>query len=180
MVYLFLADGFEEMEALVPLDILRRAGIQVTTVGVTGDTVHGAHGINVESDSRDAALTSQLEMIILPGGSRGVENLKRSGLVRHAVEYCSTHNIPIAAICAAPTLLAEQGILSSAARVTCFPDLSGKLGDACFTGDSVCVDGNIVTGKSAGHSQTFGLKLVEVLRGKEAASETEEAICQNG
>lgn len=178
MIYLFLADGFEEMEAIVPLDILRRAGLKVTTVGVTGKTVCGSHGITVTADTTDILLNSELEMIVLPGGSRGVENLRRSGLVQHAVEFAGHRGVKIAAICAAPTLLAERGMLEGVS-VTCFPDLSDRLHGALFTGEEVCVCGNFITAKSAGHSKQFGLKLVEVMQNAASAAETAQSLDQN-
>ena len=178
MVYLFLAAGFEEMEAIAPLDILRRAGVRVTTVGVTGKTVCGAHGITVETDTTDIELIDELEMIIMPGGLQGVENLTSSGMVRKAIEFCEQNGKKMAAICAAPTLLAQRGVLSGK-RATCFPDMASEMCDAVYTGEDVCVCDNFVTGKSAGHSQSFGIKLVEVLRGKEAAQQVEQALCQN-
>jgi len=179
MIYLFLADGFEEMEAIVPLDVLRRAGLQVTTVGVTGKTVRGSHDITVTADTTDVKLTTELDMIVLPGGTRGVENLRRSGLVQHAIEFAAHRKIKIAAICAAPTLLAERGLLEGV-EATCFPDLSDRMHGAVYTGADVCVSGNLITAKSAGHSKAFGLKLVEVLQDAQSAEETARSLDQNG
>ena len=111
MIYVFLANGFEEIEALAPVDFLKRAGGDVVLVGVGADVVCGAHGINVSSDIRieDAVLEDSLEGIILPGGMPGAENLNNSELVQKAIDYCNENNKIIGAICAAPFILGRKG-----------------------------------------------------------------------
>jgi len=122
MVYLFLADGFEEVEALCPLDLLRRAGAQVQTVGVTGKLVTGAHDITVTADilPEDIVLDRSLEMIILPGGMPGTTNLDASGVVHEAIRFATERGITVGAICAAPMIIGKLGYLSGRSAV-CYP-----------------------------------------------------------
>lgn len=178
MVYVFLADGFEEMEALAPVDILRRAGIEVATVGIAGKRVVGAHGIPVEADVCAAELDKETEMIILPGGM-GHELLKASPLVQRAIGFCVGSGIPVAAICAAPSILGELGLLKGL-RACCFPGFEEKLKGAVIVKEGVCSDGNFITAKSAGHAANFALRIVEVLRGTQKAKEIYEEIYQEG
>ncbi len=178
MVYVFLADGFEDIEALAPIDIMRRAGIEVCTVGITGATVTSSHGVRIFADRFEAEPDSSLEMIVLPGGSVGTDNLKASQVVRRAIDYCVENDLYIAAICAAPTILGELSLLEGR-QATCYPDMSELLGVGVYTGRSVTVDGRFITGKSAGHSVEFGLALVEALRGKAAADEVAAGIMRN-
>lgn len=176
MVYVFLADGFEEMEALSPVDILRRAKIEVATVGIAGKRVTGAHGIVVEADLTEAVLDDSLEMVVLPGGM-GHELLKASPLVQRAVGFCVGKDVPVAAICAAPSILGELGLLKGV-RACCFPGFEEKLEGAIVVKEGVCSDGDFITAKSAGHAANFALRLVEVLRGTEKAREIYNEIYQ--
>lgn len=179
MVYVFLADGFEDVEALAPIDLMRRAGIDVKTVSVSGENiVTSSHGVPVVPDCAGAELSDGTEMIVLPGGGRGTENLRASRTVRDALLYCAEKGIPIAAICAAPSVPGELGLLDGH-NATCFPGFESYLKGANYTGEAVCEDGNFITGKSAGHALTFGLKIIERLRGREAADKVALAIYQN-
>lgn len=171
MIYLFLADGFEEMEALAPVDILRRAGLDVKTVGVTGKTVTGSHKISVTADMiADSVRYDDMDMVILPGGLPGTNHLEDSKLVKRAVTYCFNNDKYIAAICAAPRILGHMGVLDGK-NATCYPGNENALtkGGANFTGESVVVDGKVITGKGAGVAVKFALKIVEVLTSKETA-----------
>ena len=169
MIYVFLAEGFEEMEAIAPIDILRRAELQVQTVGVTGKTVTGSHGITVEADlGIDQVTTDGLEAVILPGGMPGTLNLEKNPVVKACVEYAARNDIYLGAICAAPSILGHMGLLENR-RAVCFPGFEGELKGAFLSGDSVCVDGKIVTGKGAGVAVDFGLKLAELIAGSERA-----------
>ena len=114
MIYVFLASGFEEVEALSPVDLLRRAGKDVKLVGVTGKSVTGAHGITVECDltAGEIVLGNELEMIVLPGGMPGTLNLEKSEVVQTAVDFCYDRGIFIGAICAAPSILGHKGLLA--------------------------------------------------------------------
>ena len=174
MVYLFLAEGFEEVEALTPLDYLRRAGIEVRSVGVTGRIVTGSHGIMVHTDTTPDQLEfDQIEMIVLPGGMPGTLNLEKSQVVQQAIDVCMEKNHIIGAICAAPSILGHKGLLQGK-TATCFPGFEQELVGANHQNQPVCVDGNIVTSRGAGAAQQFSFALVEQLLGKEKA----EALAQ--
>lgn len=178
MVYIFLAEGFEEIEALTQTDYLRRAGIDVKTVGVTGKTVTGNHGITVVCDiTQDKIkLCDELQMIILPGGIPGVPNLEKSTVVADAVEYAFKNGKYIAAICAAPTLVAKYGYLDGKNAV-CYPSMSGELFGANYIKRSVVRDGNIITAEAAGASELFAFELIRVLKSPQDAEKVKQSIC---
>jgi 4-methyl-5(b-hydroxyethyl)-thiazole monophosphate biosynthesis len=177
MVYIFFAHGFEEIEAVTPLDILRRADITVHSVGISSKTVTGSHGLTVHCDMLDKQITNAkgLEMIVLPGGP-GVAALEKSPVVSAYIEHTIKNGLWISAICAAPSILGGKGLLNGK-RVTCFPTYADKLGEgAVYTGEPVEVDGKLVTSRGAGTALEFALKLVEVLKGREKAEEIRAAI----
>lgn len=177
MIYVFLANGFEEVEALAPVDILRRAGAEVQTVGVDGDVITGSHKISVKTDIRadQILLDENLEMIVLPGGMPGTVNLGESMEVHTAVNHCAKNDIYIGAICAAPSILGGLGLLEGR-NATCFPGFDKELKGAVYTADHVTVDGKYITAKGAGCAVEFGLKLAEVLYGKEKSDELAESL----
>ncbi len=168
MIYIFLADGFEEIEALAPLDFLLRVGESVKTVGVSGKFCRGAHGINVEADLSlsDVNLNDELKGIILPGGMPGAENLNNSPEVQNAIDFCVSKNKFIGAICAAPFILGGKGILNGK-NATCFPGFEDELSGAIVSEDGVVTDGNIVTAKGAGVAWEFGAAIAILTSGKE-------------
>ena len=170
MVYLLLGTGFEEMEAIAPLDLLRRAGVEVLTVGITGKTVFGSHNIGVEADiTIDQMDLTNLEMIILPGGLGGVTSARASKPALDALDFAWKNGKYVAAICAGPTVLADLHI-TDGKNATCFPGCEGGMGSANMIPNTACVrDGKLITGTSAGCAIPFGLALVEALKGKEAA-----------
>ena len=170
MVYMLLGTGFEETEAIAPLDLLRRAGVDVLTVGVTGKAVFGSHKIGVEADiTIDQMDLTDLEMIILPGGLGGVASARASQPALDALRFAWENGKFVAAICAGPTVLADLGI-TDGKNATCYPGCEGGMGSANMIPDVACVrDGNLITGTSAGCAVTFGLALVEALKGKETA-----------
>lgn len=170
MVYMLLGTGFEETEAIAPLDLLRRAGVDVLTVGVTGKTVFGSHKIGVEADiTIDQMDLTDLEMIILPGGLGGVASARASQPALDALRFAWENGKFVAAICAGPTVLADLGI-TDGKNATCYPGCEGGMGSANMIPDVACVrEGNLITGTSAGCAVTFGLALVEALKGKETA-----------
>ena len=173
MIYMFLADGFEEVEALCPLDILRRAGLEVTTVGIGGkDIISGAHGIVVHADIPDIMyMDSKPEMIILPGGMPGAKNLDESRVVDSAIRAAYKNNAYLAAICAAPFVLGKRGFLKGKTAV-CFPGFEEYLDGANIENRKTVVrDNNIITAKGMGVALEFGLCIVEALCGKEKADE---------
>jgi 4-methyl-5(b-hydroxyethyl)-thiazole monophosphate biosynthesis len=177
MIYLFLADGFEELEAVAPIDLIRRAGKEVLTVGVGGKNITGRNKITLIADieESDVVLGHGLEMIILPGGLPGFDNLYASEKVREAVTYCAGNGIFIAAICAAPSIPGRMGLLKGI-KATCYPGFEDKLANAAATGENVTVDGCFITAKSAGVSLQFGMKLVEILCGEAAMTQLTDAI----
>lgn len=170
MVYMLLGTGFEETEAIAPLDLLRRAGVNVLTVGVTGKIVYGGHNIGIETDItiEEMDLTN-LEMIILPGGLGGVASARASRPALDALEFAWNNDKFVAAICAGPTVLADLGITDNK-NATCYPGCEDGMGSAKMIPDVACIrDGKLITGTSAGCAISFGLALVEALKGKEVA-----------
>ena len=170
MVYLLLGTGFEEMEAIAPLDLLRRAGVDVMTVGVTGKTVFGGHNIGIEADILiDEMDLTNLEMIILPGGLGGVASARASKPALEVLRFAWENDKFVAAICAGPTVLADLGI-TDGKKATCYPGCEGGMGNANLISDAPYVrDDKLITGTSAGCAIPFGLALIEALKGKEAA-----------
>ena len=169
MVYFFLADGFEEIEALCPLDLCRRAGIEAKTVSITeSKTVTGSHGISVVCDLNSDITLSDFDMMVLPGGMPGSTNLDASKLVDACINYAIKNDKYIAAICAAPMILGKRGILSGKEAI-CFPGFEQYLEGAKISDKKVVLDGRILTGAGMGVSHDFGLKMVEIFCGKETA-----------
>ena len=168
MIYVFLADGFEEVEALAPVDFLRRAGINTITVGVTGDVVRGAHNIEVRADAslNEVLLSDELDGIVLPGGMPGAENLDNCAKVQQAIDYCAQQDKIISAICAAPFILGKKGLLKGK-RATCFPGFEEFLEGATVTGEGVVRDGKIITAKGAGVAWEFGAEIAALIVGEE-------------
>ena len=187
--YIFLADGFEEVEALTTADILIRAGVEVKLVKIPGGTedvshqckaVRGAHRIKVKPDLTLGVAITETELmdadsVILPGGMPGTTNLASNITVVNIIkEYDKTGKV-VAAICAAPSVLGENNLLIGK-KATCFPGFEQKLKGATVVTEGAVIDGNIVTGKSMGSAVTFGLKVVERLLGKEASEKVEASI----
>lgn len=180
MIYLFLADGFEEIEALTPVDVLRRAGLEVRTVSVSGKTkVEGSHGINVEADLTlsECGLTGA-EMLILPGGKTGTQNLRESEKLASLLLDADKRGLYLAAICAAPSVLGKLGLLRGV-RAVCYPGNEKWLEGAQITDADVVRDGRYVTARGMGVSLQFALELVKVLRGDEAAREIAASVQMN-
>ena len=177
MVYMLLGTGFEETEAIAPLDLLRRAGIDILTVGVTGKTVYGGHNIGIEADILiDEMDLSNLDMIILPGGLGGVASARASEKAMHALKFAWENGKFVAAICAGPTVLADLGI-TDGHHATCYPGCEEGMGKAIMEENAAAVvDGKLITGTSAGTAIPFGLKLIEALKGKEEADRIAQQI----
>ena len=176
MVYILLAPGFEEAEALVPADLLRRAGIETVLVSLDETPVPGSHGITVTADTTlDKLDRSKADMVVLPGGP-GHKNLGKDPRVEQLVREMAGQNRWVAAICAAPTLLGGWGLLEGKDAV-CYPGMEQGLTGARTKMDrSVVVDGKLVTGRAAGSAFDFGLTRVEVLAGKETADKIRGGI----
>ena len=177
MVYMLLGTGFEETEAIAPLDLLRRAGVEIATVGITGKIVYGSHGIGVEADILpDEMDLGNMEMIILPGGLGGVASARASKEALNALRYAWEQNRFVAAICAGPTVLADLGITDHK-NATCYPGCEEQMGNANMIADAAAVrDGKLITGTSAGCAVSFGLALVEALKGAETAQKIAKQI----
>lgn len=165
MVYILLADGFEEVEALTPIDLLRRANISVMPVGVTGKNVKGGQGIEIvcektidEIDFQDA------EMLILPGGGIGTQNLYANEKVRNAVTFCYQSDKYIAAICAAPSIILGGMGLLKGKKATCYPGMEDGMTDALSVDANSVIDGKIITGRGVGGALDFACDLIKVLQ----------------
>ena len=176
MIYMFIAEGFEEIEALCPLDLMRRAGLEVKTVGVGGASVTGAHGITVNTDLTDKdTLDENVEMIFLPGGMPGTLNLAASDVVRTAILNAHKNGSYIAAICAAPSILGDMGLLVGKNAV-CYPGFEERLTGATVCYDKVVLDGKLLTARGMGAALDMGLKIVEIFCGKTAADDLRHAV----
>ena len=177
MVYMFLGTGFEETEAIAPLDLLRRAGVEISTVGITGKMVYGSHGIGVEADILPAEMDlTNMEMVILPGGLGGVASARASQEALDALRYAWEQGRFVAAICAGPTVLADLGI-TDGKNATCYPGCESQMGRANMAENAAVVrDGKLITGTSAGCAIPFGLALVEALKGADTAQRIAQQI----
>ena len=170
MVYVLLAEGFEELEALSPVDLLRRSSVEVKLVGVTGKTVHGSHGIGVETElSMDEADWDAAEAVILPGGMPGTTNLYADKRVTDAVRKCYDDGKFVAAICAAPSvILGGMGLLQGR-RATCYPGMEDGMKGATAVQQTCVRDGKIITACGVGGAQDFACTLVSALCGEAEA-----------
>lgn len=177
MVYVLLGTGFEEMEALTPVDLLRRADVAVTTVGLNGKIVYGSHNIGVEADiTIDQMDLTDLEMIVLPGGLGGVTSCRSCPAALDALRFAWDNGKFVAAICAGPTVLADLHI-TDGKNAVCYPGCETGMGSAIMQENAASViDGKVVTGTSAGCAVPFGLSLIEVLKGKEEAERIAKQI----
>lgn len=178
MFYMFLADGFEETEALATLDVMRRAKIEVKTVGVTGDFVTGSHNITVKSDiSIDEICYDCLDGVVLPGGMPGTVNLEKTEKVIDCVKFCYEKEKIVSAICAAPSIFGHLGMLNNR-KATCFPGFETELKGADYTGKHTETDGKVVTAKGAGCAIEFGHAIVALAKSKDVADRViEEMQC---
>lgn len=177
MIYVFLAEGFEETEAIAPIDILRRSGKEVITVGIGEEVITSSHGVSVIADITEVDFfpSDELEMIVLPGGMPGTLNLEKSRTVQDAIDYCAENDRYIAAICAAPSIIGKKGLLKGK-KATCFPGFEEFLEGADFTGEPVEADGKIITARGAGVAVEFGLKLSEILVSPAKAEKLRESM----
>ena len=177
MVYVLLGEGFAEAEAIVPVDLLRRAGVEVKLVGLKGKKAVSSHGIAVECDCTLREVDEgDVTMLVLPGGMGGVEAIHASEAALGLIQRSGDRGAYIAAICAAPTVLAHLGMLDRR-KAVCYPGMEEQMLSAVVQkGKAVVADGHLITGEAAGSSFDFGLKLVEVLKGKEAAEAVKKAV----
>ena len=181
MVYMLLGTGFEETEAVAPLDLMRRAGIPVLTVGVDGKTVYGSHNIGIEADITLSEMDlTNLDMIVLPGGLGGVASVSASEEALSALRFAYENDKYVAAICAGPTVLAKLGI-TSGKNATCFPGCEAQMDSTnILPGKAAVRDGKLITGTSAGCAIPFGLELIAALKGEEMADTIRKQIVIRG
>jgi len=176
-VFIFLAKGFEETEAIAAIDVMRRGGLDVTAVSVTGNLlVAGAHGIAINADMLfENANLSSGDMLVLPGGMPGASNLNAHAGLKKALEQYAANGKKIAAICAAPLVFGGLGLLESK-KATAYPGFESTLKGATYVNSPVVKDGNIITGRGPGFAFNFGLAIVEELQGKAKADEVAEGL----
>ena len=176
MIYVMLANGFEEIEALAFVDILRRADIEVATVSIdNSETVSGSHGIEVVADKKISEIGNDGSGIVLPGGLPGTYNLRDSESVTSLLKDYNASGKYVAAICAAPSVLGGLGILKGK-KATCYPSFEPKLLGASVLEDSVVIDGNVITSRGAGTAHDFAFKFVELLKGDDVAKQLREGM----
>lgn len=182
MVVILLGTGFEEAEALVPADLMRRAGIEVVLTSVTDHLeVTGGHGITVKADRRLSKIApGNVDLVMLPGGLGGVRAILYCPAALDLVKAVHAGGAPVAAICAAPTVLAKLGLLNGR-KAVCYPGMEDQLTGALpQVGSPVVVDGAVITGEAAGSAFDFGLKLIEILRGKGDADKVRNGVHYHG
>ena len=177
MVYMLLGTGFEETEAVAPLDLLRRAGVTVQTIGLNGKIIYGSHGIGIETDIEIGQMDlTDVEMIVIPGGLGGVASIRACQEAMDALKFANDTGKFVGAICAGPTVLADLGI-TNGKQATCFPGGEAGMGNAVMLeGKAAVRDGRIITGTSAGCAIPFGLALIEALKGAEMAEKIAKQI----
>lgn len=176
-VIVFLADGFEEVEALTPVDLLRRAGADVKMVSISDElTVRGAHNIYINADSKISDVNEHdVDLFVLPGGMPGTKNLDKDEKVTSIIKNAFDDNKLIGAICAAPSVLGHVGILKDKSAC-CYPGFEGELTGADVKFEPVVESGNVITSRGMGTAIDFGLKLIELLFGKEKSVELGKSI----
>lgn len=178
MVYVLLAEGFELVEAMAPVDILTRAKVEVKTVGVTGKAVPASNGVTVTADMEIGEAGAEgLDCVVLPGGLPGTTNLEKSPKVQGLIDFCAQNGRLLGAICAAPSILAHKGLLSGR-EATAFPSFQKDLreGGGRLSEKFVCKDGNFITARGMGVSTQFGLALAAELASPETAEEIKKSI----
>ncbi len=177
MLYMFFADGFEEVEAIATLDVIRRAGIEIESIGVNSKEITGAHNITVVCDKTtdEISVTDSLKGIILPGGMPGTTNLFVDKTVNEFIDFCSENSLLICAICAAPMILGRKGLLRNKQAI-CFPGFENELEGAIISEDFVCRDGNFITSKGMGSAINFGLEIVSYFTDKLTAKKLKDTL----
>lgn len=177
MIYLFLADGFEETEAIATLDVIRRGEISIKTVGVNGPAVTGCHGVTVKADILMENVTlDNLEGIILPGGMPGTLHLEKDDKLAEIIDHCVKNNLLIAAICAAPSILGKRGLLDGK-EATCFPGFEEFLKGAVLSEKKCVESGQFITAKAMGAAVDFGLAIVSRIKSPGLAEQIKRSIC---
>ncbi len=177
MIYVFLAKGFEEIEALTVVDYSRRAELEVYTVGIGGKIIVGSHNIPVfcDLDESEAVADDNLQAIVLPGGMPGTLNLESNKTVNKFIDYCNENGKYICAICAAPSILGHKGLLNGR-KACCFPGFENELTGAEISDDFVCIDGKIITAKGMGSAISFSQAIVTELKDKNTADRIKASL----
>ena len=176
-VYAFLAEGLEEVECLAVVDVLRRSEVDVTMVSITGAMeVTGSHGIRFMADALFEEVNPNVaDVLFLPGGMPGTNNLKAHEGLREAIERANKQGRRVAAICAAPSVLGSMGLLKGR-TATCYPGFEEQLTGVSYTSQGVVTDGNITTGRGLGYALDLGLELIRLLQGPQQAQKIAAAI----
>lgn len=176
MIYAFIANGFEEVEAVASVDVIRRVGIDIATVGIGSKNITGSHGITVVCDLDEAqADLDNFDGILLPGGMPGTLNLEKSATVNKFLDNAFKTDRLICAICAAPSVLGHKNMLVGK-RAVCFPGFEDELNGAVITDAYVETDGNIITARGMGSAVDFGLAVVEAVMGSATAFKLKESL----
>lgn len=178
MIYVFLAKGFEEIEALTVVDFLRRAELEVYTVGIGGKIISGSHNIPVfcDLDESEASASDELEAVVLPGGMPGTLNLEANSTVQKLIDFCAENDRYICAICAAPSVLGHKGLLKGK-KATCFPGFESELEGAEVQNAFVCTDGKIITAKGMGSAISFSQEIASnLLKDKTKADKIKNSL----
>ncbi len=177
MLYMFFADGFEEVEAIATLDVIRRAGIAIESIGIGANNITGAHNIRVICDKteNDISFNESVNGIILPGGMPGTTNLLNNETVSSFIDLCHLNKKLICAICAAPMILGRKGLLKGKEAI-CFPGFESELVGAVISDSFVCRDENIITSKGMGSAINFGLEIVAALTDRQTADKLKSTL----
>lgn len=176
MVYIILGKGFEPMEAVAPCDILRRGGVEVRFAGIGGTLIEGGHGICVQADcTAEQMQLTDTDMVILPGGLGGVQSILASETAMNFIRLAYESGRFVAAICAAPTILASLHI-TDGREATCYPGMENQMGAAKMLPRGAVQDGTVITGRAAGSADEFGLACLRALKGEEAARQVASGI----
>ncbi len=177
MIYVFMADGTEEVEAVATIDMLRRAELDVMTLGIGSQMVVGSHGIGLvcDADAKNIEPDETMQAVVIPGGMPGTLNIEKSAQAQKFIDYAAENDKLICAICAAPSVLGHKGLLKGR-KATCFPGFEKELEGAEIVADGVVRDGNIITAKGAGVAIEFGLAIAEEFAGKDEADKIYASI----
>lgn len=177
MIYAFLAKGFEEVEAIAAIDVIRRAEIEICTVGIGSKIVCGSHNIPVfcDLDETEVKIEDNVDGILLPGGMPGTLNLEANITVNDFIDYCYDNGKLICAICAAPSILGHKGLLEGK-KAICFPGFEAELKGAVISSDYVAVDNNIITAKGMGSAVDFGIAISKKFIGEEKAQKLKASL----
>ncbi len=175
-IVVFLADGFEEVEAVTPIDYLRRSGAEVITAGVNGRKIKGSHGITLEADLPAESVDFQPDCIVLPGGMPGASNLAASKTVNQICLAAASSKKILAAICAAPAVIFGPLGLLDGKSFTCYPGFEERVPAGKAVKSRVVVDGNIITARAAGTAGEFSMAIIKALCGGDKAKSIAEAV----